>query len=54
MKTLRPSGHQWDREAVMKAAQAAADEAGDDVEPGAVVDPVDYYDNLPSSNADEK
>ena len=36
----------------MKIAQAAADEAGE----GAVPEPVevDYYDNLPGDNADEK
>ena len=44
----------WDREAVMKIAQAAADEAGEGAVPDPVEDPVDYYDNLPGDNADEK
>ena len=48
------SAYWWDREAVMKIAQAAADEAGEGAVPGPVEDPVDYYDNLPGNNADEK
>ena len=35
----------WDRAAVMKIAQAAADEAGEGAVPDPVEDPVDYYDN---------
>ena len=44
----------WDREAVMKVAQAAADEANEGDAPAPAVDPLDYYDNLPGETADEK
>ena len=44
----------WDRDAAVRAARAAADEAGDDAEPEPVGDPADHHDALPSSTAADK
>ena len=44
----------WDYDAAVRAARAAADEAGDDAEPEPVKDPDDYYDALASSTAAER
>ena len=44
----------WDRDAAVKAARAAADEAVDDAEPEPVEDPADNYNTLATTTAGER